>query len=123
MCLSSASVRTTDEMTPQLTEQLASHFAQTALGHVFREWPNKLDHVMAGPEDVLGPRALHPVFFGSFDWHSCVHGWWTLFTLMRLYPDNPEASRTWALANELFTPANVAAEVAYLERPSSRGFE
>jgi hypothetical protein len=33
---------------------------------------------MDGPEDVLGPRALHPIFFGSFDWHSCVHGYWTL---------------------------------------------
>ena len=27
-----------------------------------------------GDEDALPPRALHPIFFGSFDWHSCVHG-------------------------------------------------
>ena len=29
---------------------------------------------------------LHPIFYGSFDWHSCVHGWWTLLTLRRLFP-------------------------------------
>ena len=101
----------------------ASRFAAAALGHVTREYPNKMDHVLAGPEDVQGPRTLHPIFFGSFDWHSCVHGWWTLFTLLRLYPDMPEAPQVEALADELFTPENVAAETAYLDRPGSRGFE
>lgn len=101
----------------------ASRFAAAALGHVTREYPNKMDHVLAGPGDVQGPRALHPIFFGSFDWHSCVHGWWTLLTLLRLHPDMPEAPRIKALAEELFTPENVAAETAYLGRPGSRGFE
>lgn len=101
----------------------AARFAQAALGHVTREYPNKLDHVLNGPEDALGPRALHPIFFGSFDWHSCVHGWWTLFTLRRLYPAVPEAAAIADLADALFTPENVAAELAYLAKPSSRGFE
>ena len=110
-------------MTHALDLAQASRFASAALGHVTREYPNKLDHVMTGPQDVRGPRDLHPIFFGSFDWHSCVHGWWTLFTLQRLFPNLPEASRIGALADELFTPENVAAEVAYLAHPSSRGFE
>jgi hypothetical protein len=101
----------------------ASSFAATALGHVTREYPNKLDHVMAGPQDVLAPRALHPVFYGSFDWHSCVHGWWTMFTCYRLYPLLPEADRIRATADALFTEAKVAVELAYMKRPLSRGFE
>lgn len=110
-------------MTHVLDAAAASRFAAAALGHVTREYPNKLDHVLAGPGDVKGPRALHPIFFGSFDWHSCVHGWWTLFTLLRLHPDMPEAPRVRALADELFTTDNVAVETAYLAQPSSRGFE
>jgi hypothetical protein len=110
-------------MTHRLDAATASRFASAALGHVVREYPNKMDHVLAGPGDVQGPRALHPIFFGSFDWHSCVHGWWTLFTLLRLYPDMPEAHSIRSLADELFTPANVAVETAYLARPESRGFE
>lgn len=106
-----------------LTAEQASAFAQLTLGHVAREWPNKLDHVMAGPADVRGPRDLHPVFFGSFDWHSCVHGWWQLRRLARLFPEMPEAAGIGVLGDELFTPANVVAERAYLERPASRGFE
>jgi hypothetical protein len=110
-------------MTHSLDAATASRFAAAALGHVTREYPNKMDHVLSGPGDVHGPRALHPIFFGSFDWHSCVHGWWTLFTLARLYPDMPEADRIRTLADKLFTPENVAAETAYLGRPGSRGFE
>lgn len=110
-------------MPHSLDAKIAARFAQAALGHVTREYPHKLDHVLNGPEDALGPRALHPIFFGSFDWHSCVHGWWTLFTLRRLYPDAPEAAAIADLADALFTPENVAAEVAYLARPYAGPFE
>jgi hypothetical protein len=107
----------------KLTRDLASHFATTALGHVTREWPNKMDHVLNGPEDVKGPRELHPIFFGSFDWHSCVHGHWLLARLYRRFPDLLEAGRVRALLDDQFTKEKVAGEVAYLARPSSRGFE
>lgn len=107
----------------RLDTATAALFARTALGHVTREFPNKMDHVMADPADVTGPRATHPIFFGSFDWHSCVHGWWTLFTVYRLYPGIAEAPAIRALADDLFTPDNVAVETAYLARPQSRGFE
>jgi hypothetical protein len=106
-----------------LTCDLADGFATLALSHVSREFPNKLDHVLAGQEDVVGPRALHPVFFGSFDWHSCVHGYWLLARTLRRFPDLPSGPHIEALLAERVTPENVAAEVAYLARPESRGFE
>ena len=88
-----------------------------------QEYPHKLDHVLIGDEDALPPRVLHPIFFGSFDWHSCVHGWWTLLTLRRLFPHIAEADAIAALADDSFTAGKVAAELAYLDRPLSRGFE
>src|SRR6266566_8886875 len=75
---------------PSLDMRTASRFANIALGHVTREYPNRLDHVLAGPTDLKRPRALHPVFFGSFDWHSCVHSYWLLASLYRLHPNLPE---------------------------------
>ena len=107
----------------RLTPQIASKFAGIALGHVAREYPNKLDHVLDGPHDARGPRDLHPIFYGSFDWHSCVHGYWLLATVLRLHPGIPEAPAIRALFGQAFTAQKVAAEVAYLARPSSRGFE
>ena len=109
--------------THSLTPETAARFAGIALGHVTREYPHKLDHVMDGPEDVHGPRDLHPIFFGSFDWHSCVHGWWLMLRIRRLFPDLPVVARIEALADEMLTPANVAGELDYLDRAYSGGFE
>jgi Protein of unknown function (DUF2891) len=106
-----------------LTPELASHFAGLALGHVTREFPNKLDHVLNGPDDVRSPRELHPVFFGSFDWHSCVHGYWMLAHLYRRFPALPERARIGVLLEAQLTPDKVAGEVAYLRQPSRGGFE
>src|SRR5689334_5455304 len=97
--------------------------ARIALGHVTKEYPHKLDHVLASDADAKTPRALHPIFFGSFDWHSCVHGWWTLLTLRRLFPEIAEAAEIAELASSSFTRDKVGVELAYLDRPSSRGFE
>ena len=106
-----------------LTPGLASKFARIALGHVTREYPNKLDHVMTGEEAAVSVRALHPIFYGSFDWHSCVHGYWLLARLRRRFPDLAEAGEIEALFNQAFTDAKVEAERAYLDQPLSGGFE
>jgi len=107
----------------RLDAGMASRMARIALGHVAKEYPHKLDHVMTGPDDVRAPRDLHPIFFGSYDWHSCVHGWWTLLTLRRLFPDLPEANAIGELADSSFTAAKAGTELDYLKAPSSRGFE
>ncbi len=107
----------------KLDEQMASRFASIALGHVAREYPNKLEHSLGSDADVLPPRELHPIFFGSFDWHSCVHGWWTLLTLRRLVPDIPEAAAIAQLADGSFTTAKVRAELSYLEPTHRRTWE
>ena len=110
-------------MTHVLPPEIAARFAEIALGHVRHEYPHKLDHVMDGPEDLLAPSELHPIFYGSFDWHSCVHGYWLLMRVRRLFPQLPVGARIDALFEEMLTPAKVAGELAYLDRAFSGGFE
>lgn len=106
-----------------LTAPLASRFATLALAHLTREYPNRLTHSLAGPQDVLGPRALHPVFYGSYDWHSCVHGYWLIAHLLARFPALPEAPRIVAVIDAHFTEQNMAGERAYLDLPHNRNFE
>ena len=106
-----------------LDRTLGLRFVGIALGHVGREYPNKLDHVMNGPADVRAPRALHPIFYGSFDWHSCVHAHWLLARLRRRFPGTAEADAVGALFDARFREENVAAEIEYLRSPGARGFE
>jgi hypothetical protein len=107
----------------ELNQDLGEKFARLAMGHVRRPYPFKLDQVLAGDEDVLPPRVLHPIFHGSFDWHSCVHGYWLLARLLRRLPDMDAAADIGNLFNEMLTPEKAAGELAYLQRPTSAGFE
>nr|WP_294546422.1 DUF2891 family protein [uncultured Rhodopila sp.] len=111
------------EVRPRLTVELAARFAGIALGHVTREYPHALTHVLDGPQDVRSPRDLHPIFFGSFDWHSCVHAYWMLARLLLLFPDMPQAGEIRSLFDSRLTGEAVAGECAYLNRPAARGFE
>ncbi|MGE9008676.1 DUF2891 domain-containing protein [Leptospira interrogans] len=106
-----------------LTPELASHLARIALGHIGREYPNNVDHALAGPEDARTPSELHPIFYGSYDWHSCVHSHWMLARLLRRFPDFAPAADIRALFDKQFMPDKVAGECAYFARPTARGFK
>ena len=93
----------------------ASRFAQIALGHVTREQPNVIAHV--------SPKSVHPIFFGSYDWHSCVHSYWLLATLHRLFPPLSQRDNISALFDDALTPEKVSGELNYLEPATARGFE
>jgi hypothetical protein len=106
-----------------LTADAAQHFATIALGHVRRKYPYKPGHVLAGPEDAKTPSALHPIFYGSFDWHSCVHGYWMLARLLRQFPEMQAAPLIRSLFDEMLSTDKVAGECATLADPIMRGFE
>src|SRR5207253_1171727 len=114
-------VSTTHQQTPMkqdaasftLSPEQASAFARLALKGIRREFPNKPDHVINDANDVKGPRALHPAFYGCFDWHSSVHGHWMLVRLLRLFPQLPEREQIRAVLAEHLTEANLKAEAEY----------
>src|SRR5215471_11918038 len=112
-----------DARLPALDAALASRLAAIALSHVTREYPNRLDQVLTVDRDLKSPRALHPIFHGSFDWHSCVHSYWLLANLYRLFPEGEAARRIRDLFSDAFTKRKIAGECAYLKRKSEALFE
>ena len=108
---------------PSLDAHLAARFADIARANVVREFPGKPDHVLGSDADLLSPRALHPAFFGSYDWHSCVHMHWLLVHVRRLHPALPRRAAIDDVLDRHLAPANVAAECAYLRRPHAQSFE
>lgn len=107
----------------EMTPALGSTLAQIGIANVCQEYPNKLDHVMNSASDVRSPRSLHPVFYGSYDWHSSVHMHWLLVRLLRLDLDLAETESIHATLDNHFAKENVAIELAYLSGPSSSSFE
>ena len=106
-----------------LTQSQASHFARLALKCVAREFPNKPEHVMNDNRDVLGPKALHPSFYGCYDWHSSVHGHWMLVRLLRMFPNLPEAQEIRNAIGANLKTENISQEIAYIKQPNRQSFE
>jgi hypothetical protein len=106
-----------------LDEAAAARFAGLALHCAHLEYPNKLAHTLGSDADVRPPRELTPAFYGCYDWHSSVHGHWLLAKLARQFPTAPFAAEARKALGRSLTPANIAAEVAYLQTPGRASFE
>jgi hypothetical protein len=121
----SASAQSTKSMpaNSSLTQSQASHFAQLSLKCITREYPNKPDHVLNDTGDVQSPKALHPAFYGCFDWHSSVHGHWMLVRLLRSFPNLPEAGDIRKALDLNLSAENILVETAYLKEKNRQSFE
>jgi hypothetical protein len=108
---------------PILTPETARRFAIMTLGNVKREYPHVRQQVLTGGDRFESPREQHPIFFGCFDWHSCVHGYWQLARLLRAIPELALRDDIRCQFDQAFTGVNVRAEIDFFNRPTSRGFE
>jgi hypothetical protein len=108
---------------PALELNAAARFAALALSCLHREYPNKIAHVMDSDADARPPHVLTPAFYGCFDLHSDVHGHWLLVRLIRLYPNAPFVAPARVELARSFTKANIAGELAYIERAGRASFE
>jgi len=100
-----------------------SAFARLALKGIQKEYPNKPGDVLNGNADVKSPKAMHPAFYGSFDWHSSVHGHWMLVRLLRRFPDLPEGKEIRAALRENLSAKNLKVEADYFGRPNTQSYE
>ena len=109
--------------TNQITVAEADQFAQLVLAGIDREYPNKPSETLGSAADIKSPRAMHPAFFGCFDWHSSVHGHWLLVRLLKLHPEMTNAPTIRARLAEHFTATNLATEAAYFDTKVNASFE
>lgn len=97
--------------------------AALALSAVQREFPNAPQHIVMHAQDRPLPRAIHPAFYGSFDWHSAVHGHWLLAWVLRRFPALSNAGEIRRALNAHFSAKNLRAEADYFQQPGRASFE
>ena len=108
-----------DGLTPEAIEP----YVRLALDAARRPYPYHMVHVVNSDADVRPPRELNPAFYGCFDWHSAVHGHWTLARGIHLFPDAPWADEAQAALRDNLTEANLKREAEYFNAPGREGFE
>ncbi|MEM8983921.1 MAG: DUF2891 domain-containing protein [Pseudomonadota bacterium] len=93
-------------------------FTRLAIECIPQEYPNKLNQLLGSATHLQAPQALHPAFFGCYDWHSSVHGHWMLVKALKAYPEIQERDSIIAQLSASITAENIAAELAYFEQES-----
>ena len=106
-----------------LSSEQAEFLAQPAVKCIQKPYPYKPGITYNNAADVVEPRVIHPAFYGCYDWHSAVHGHWTLVCLLKQFPNLPEASSIRSMLSENLSEANLLTEAKIFSKPQNGTFE
>lgn len=106
-----------------LTTKNANFLYHFAYDCIDQEYPNKLGQVLETAADLKEPSDLHPAFYGCFDWHSAVHGHWTLINIIKELPDFEHREAILQKLQKSLTKTTILKEVAYFNASSAKNFE
>jgi len=108
---------------PELNIAEANRLASLPFGCMQVEYPNKLGQTLNDSTHIQNPKTLHPSFYGCFDWHSSVHGHWSLVSLLKRFPNLDEAVSIRKKLSENITKENISIEVAYFSMKGNKTYE
>src|SRR5687768_6843310 len=97
----------------RVDDDMAARLLSTAVENVQRDYPTHWTHVVSGAADLVPQRVLHPIFAGSFDWHSCVHQTWLVARLLRTRPGVEGAAEARRVLDSLITAEHAETEAAF----------
>ncbi len=101
----------------------ANNLAELPIHCIQTEYPNKLNQVIGGDEDLRSPESLHPAFYGCFDWHSSVHGHWSLVKLLKQFPELNNREKIIQMLKENMSKENILLEVEYFHGKHNKSYE
>lgn len=101
----------------------ANRLASLPMKCLQTEYPNKTGQVLSKPSDLGSPKALHPAFYGCFDWHSAVHGHWSLVKLLKDFPELQHKEKILSQLKENISAENISQEIAYFNRTQEYSYE
>lgn len=104
-------------------EKKAEHLYHFAYECIDQEYPNKLNQVLGDDSYLAPPRELHPAFYGCFDWHSSVHGHWTLVTILKEFPDFKYRNEILTKLQKNITKENIQKEIEYFDDVHNKDYE
>lgn len=107
----------------ELTLQQANHLASLPLKCIQQEYPNKLGQLLIDSTEIQSPKKLHPTFYGCFDWHSSVHGHWSLVYLLKKFPNLSNKELIIQKLKTNLSAANIQVEIDYLNKKHEKSFE
>lgn len=107
------------ETTIELTRAEANRLAELPFSCIQEPFPYKSGIIIDKEADLALPQVHHPAFYGCFDWHSAVHGHWSLIYLLKEFPELEKRDQIIQLIDQNLTAANIQTEVEYFSLNSN----
>jgi len=112
------------EIDIELTLSEANRLADLPLQCIQNPLPYKSGLIISKESDLAMPQVHHPAFYGCFDWHSAVHGHWSLVYLLKQFPKLEKQEQAMQMLATNLTADNIAKEVEYFSlNKESKSFE
>ncbi len=103
------------ESATSLNKDSAEKLIELPLKCITNQMPYKSGLVISSKEDLQLPIEHHPAFYGCFDWHSAVHGHWSIIYLLKNFPEIRNADKAIKLLDQNLTEENILKEIEYFK--------
>lgn len=107
----------------RLNEKLASNLIQLSINCVDKKFPYKVGYRYIDSTWIRPHYKLTPSFYGCWDWHSAVHGHWSMIKILKEFPNIKEAEKIREIIRKNLNKNNLEKEFQFFQNDFAKGFE
>mgnify|MGYP001287168709 FL=1 len=107
----------------KLDEKLASDLIQLSINCVDKKFPYKVGYRYIDSTWIRPHYKLTPSFYGCWDWHSAVHGHWSMVKILKEFPNIKEAGNIREKIRKNLSKNNLEKEFQFFQNDFAKGFE
>ena len=107
----------------RLNEKLASDLIQLSINCVDKKFPYKVGYRYIDSTWIRPHYKLTPSFYGCWDWHSAVHGHWSMIKILKEFPNIKEAENIREIIRKNLNKNNLEKEFQFFQNDFAKEFE
>ena len=115
-------INNTGEM-PSLDITMAEKLVKLSLDCVNKKYPYKIGYRFQNEKWVKPHYEITPSFYGCWDWHSAVHGHWTMVKILKMFPDISLKNEIRLKLKNNLSKENLEKEYSFFQNEFAKGFE
>ena len=108
---------------PLLDINMAEKLVKLSLNCVNKKYPYKIGYRFKDEKWVKPHYEITPSFYGCWDWHSAVHGHWTMVKILKIFPDISLKDEIRSRLKKNLSEENLKKEYNFFQNEFAKGFE
>ena len=105
------------------TSDVASKLISLSINCVDKKYPYKIGYRFTDQNWVKPHYEVTPSFYGCWDWHSAVHGHWSMVKVLKEFPNIKEREIIIQKLSKNLNENNLSAEYNFFKNDFAKGFE